>query len=308
MVKKKYPRLDRIQLLGETADKKKLLDQFRINFIDKIHSGRLLYAFTYPGEKRSAELLYTLRICFFEIPANAKLKMQGAFDGILNEREINDCDILCGSYNAVTVPISPTATYSGFSIVFHIHHIRLHYVCFQEGKIVKNICCYTEKPAGGVLLLLAKALDIVIHNVGSDRDAVCRPLIQALVNQLYVEMLSSFDAAENDTSKLARKIKFYLECNFFKIMNCSEICDELEINRSYASQIFSRDFGITMNNYLLNLRIDAARKLLSSSEDLKIADIAQRCGFQDSGYFSRVFRQHTGKTPIEYRKKHIDSL
>ena len=107
---------------------------------------------------------------------------------------------------------------------------------------------------------------------------------------------------------LARKIKFYLECNFFKIMNCSEICDELEINRSYASQIFSRDFGITMNKYLMNLRIDAARKLLSSPEDLKIADIARCCGFHDSGYFSRVFRRHTGKTPIEYRKKHIEVL
>ena len=106
----------------------------------------------------------------------------------------------------------------------------------------------------------------------------------------------------DDTSKLARKIKYHLECNFFKFINCSVICDELGVNRSYASQIFHRNFGMTMSDYLLDLRLDAAKKMLSSPDDLKICDIARLCGFQDSGYFSRIFRKHTNFTPLEYRK------
>lgn len=300
MQKKKYKDLTR--WLGETADKKVLLERFIKAFINAPLNGDIHYAFTFPGEERCAELLYTLRLCCFEVPPGETVTMRGAFDGIVSTRNINDKDILCGSYNAVTDSENPAASYGGFSVVFHTHHIRLHYVAFKNGEIVENICCYTEKPASGALLQMVQALDIIIHDVGNDRNAVCRPLVQALLFQLYNELQLSFESAMDDTSKLARKIKYHLECNFFKFINCSVICDELGVNRSYASQIFHRNFGMTMSDYLLDLRLDAAKKMLSSPDDLKICDIARLCGFQDSGYFSRIFRKHTNFTPLEYRK------
>lgn len=302
MPKHKYNDLTR--WLGENADKKILLDRFIKTFIDKPLNGKIHYAFTFPGEERCAELLYTFRLCCIEVPSGGTVKMRGAFDGIVSTREFHDKDILCGSFNAVTDAEKSSESYEGFSIVFHIHHIRLHYISFQDGKIIENVCCYTENPAAGAILNMVQALDIIIHDVAIDRDVICRPLIQALLGKLYEELQSTFENAMDDTSKLARKIKYHLECNFFKFINCSIICDELGVNRSYASQIFHRNFGVTMNEYLLNLRLEAAKKMLSSPEDLKICDIAPLCGFQDAGYFSRIFRHNNGCSPLEYRKKH----
>ena len=303
MQKKHNLKNDLARWLGENTDKKVLLEHFKRTFINKTLAEKFYYAFTYPGERRCSELLYTLRICSFEVPAGETLKMRGAFDGMVEVVGIHDGDILCGSYNGVTETVDPQATYGGFSIVFHTHHIRLHYVRFEKGEIAENIYCYTDKPCDGALQMMCQALDIAIHNIESNRDEICRPLAEALVNQLYSELLQSFHSAMDETSQLARKIKYHLECNFSENINCSLICDELGINRSYASQIFHRNFGITMNDYLFDLRIAAAKKLLTSSDRLKIADIAELCGFQDSGYFSRAFRRKMKCTPLEFRKK-----
>lgn len=303
MQKKQNLKNDLTRWLGESTDKKVLLEHFKRTFIHRPLTGKLHYAFTFPGEKRCAESLYTLRICGFEVPEGETYQARGAFDGIVGNHDISDGDILCGSYNAVTENVTQNVTFGGFSIVFHTRHVRLHYVRFCQGKIMENIYCYTDKPCGGILDMLRQALDIALHNIGSNRDMICRPLTQALVNQLYSELLQSFHTAPDEISKLASKIKYHLECNFSENINCSVICDELGINRSYASQIFHRTFGITMNDYLADLRFDAAKKLLASSDELKIADIAALCGFQDPGYFSRAFRRKMNCTPMEFRRK-----
>ncbi len=289
--------------LGEIVDKQILMEHFFRSFIGRPLNGKIHYAFTFPGEKRSAELLYTLRLVSSEIVSGEHIKMHGAFDGILSSRDIYDQDIICGSCNAVTEIEKNAAEFGGFSIVFHTHHIRLHYISYRGDKIMQNICCYTDAPASGALLQMIQALDIIIHDVECDRDAVCRPLLEAILHRLYRELQASAESVSDHTSKLARRIKYQLEYNFYRFINCSVICDELNINRSYASQIFHRNFGITMNDYLFDLRIAAAKKLLTSSDRLKIADIAELCGFQDSGYFSRAFRRKMKCTPLEYRKK-----
>ena len=52
--------------------------------------------------------------------------------------------------------------------------------------------------------------------------------------------------------------------------------------------------------------MEKARRLLSSN-DMPIGDIAMQCGFEDAGYFGRVFKQIFRMTPSQYRKKpHID--
>lgn len=303
MQKKQNSKNEPAEWLGESADKKVLLEHFKRTFIDKPLAEKFHYAFTYPGEKRSPELLYTLRICSFELQDGETVEMRGAFDGIVAVADIHDGDILCGSYNAVTRPVDPAASYGGFSIVFHTHHVRLHYVRFIKGEITENIYCYTDRPCDGALQMICQALDIAIHNVESRRDAICRALTDALVNQLYSELLQSFDSMPDEASRMARRIKYFLECNFSESINCSLLCDELGVNRSYASQIFHRNFGVTMSDYLAGLRIDAAKKLLTSSGGLKISEIAELCGFQDAGYFSRAFRRREKCTPLEFRKK-----
>jgi AraC-like DNA-binding protein len=54
-------------------------------------------------------------------------------------------------------------------------------------------------------------------------------------------------------------------------------------------------------NYILKTRIILAQDMLSK-EKLSVAEISERCGFSSISYFCRVFKNETGKTPLEYRR------
>ncbi len=60
---------------------------------------------------------------------------------------------------------------------------------------------------------------------------------------------------------------------------------------------------ITPGQYLVTIRLNAARKLLTTT-DMLVADIATAVGFCDQSHFIRVFKQDRGETPRVYRKRH----
>lgn len=57
---------------------------------------------------------------------------------------------------------------------------------------------------------------------------------------------------------------------------------------------------MTFSHYLMHVRTDRAKHLLASY-DLKLADVAARCGYRDLAYFCRVFRKLAKATPSQYR-------
>ena len=291
------------QWLGEVADKQLMLAHFKRTFIDLgPDAGTLHCAHTYPGENRSAESLYTLRICRFESGTDP-LKIHAAFDGIPAERTVDHHDILLGSYNAGNQVVNSNGIiHGGVSVIFHTHHIRIHRSRWEYGRLTENIYHYFP-PASGALSCMAQALDILIHSPGPGREMRCRTLLHALMQQLYYELNLYADENIPEEKPLAQKLKFYIEHNFYRNINCSTICEELQLNRTYASKIFHDSYHVTMNDYLLNLRLEAARNLLTSQENLKIADIAAQCAFSEPAYFIKVFKKRFDCTPGEFRRR-----
>ena len=66
-------------------------------------------------------------------------------------------------------------------------------------------------------------------------------------------------------------------------------------------EVFQEAFGTSPSNYIIDLRISNAQKLLQDT-NLSVAQIAQLCGYKDSLYFSRLFRKKIGMPPLAYRK------
>lgn len=84
--------------------------------------------------------------------------------------------------------------------------------------------------------------------------------------------------------------------------NANTITDILHLSRTQLDRRMKLLVGKTISAYLLDRRMMYARELLLTS-DLPIADVAVRCGFDDTSYFSRVFRNYHSKTPSEVRKE-----
>ena len=95
-----------------------------------------------------------------------------------------------------------------------------------------------------------------------------------------------------------RKEIFYYYDQPLKIDDLAKLSG---LSKSRYLFLFKKQYGVSPYNYQIMLRIDNAKTLLQSS-DLSIRQIAERVGYSDQNYFSRLFMQRTGYTPTAYRK------
>lgn len=84
-------------------------------------------------------------------------------------------------------------------------------------------------------------------------------------------------------------------------LSIDEIAGQLFVSKDYLRHLFTQYVGQSPLRTIVSARVDHAKKLLKNPE-LPIADIAERCGFEDPYYFSRLFKSYTGKSPSAFRK------
>jgi AraC-like DNA-binding protein len=260
------------------------------------------YALTLPKFPRQVDNNYTIRICHFDnVPK--KLTIQAAFEGIVGNRIFSTNDIFVGSYNSGNTVINmPQSSYSGFSLIFQLQNIRLHYVIVENGEIKENIYFHSNNPANFTIQMLLNALDSIIHE-RTNKSERCRSLLKVIILQVIQELDIESQSNAPSFDPMALKIKDYLDSNFQRDINCSNVAELLNINRSYASTVFKQNFNISMNTYLLTLRLETAKVLLRGKNDLKIKEISELCALGDVGYFIKVFKKNFGVTPSEFRQE-----
>ena len=83
-------------------------------------------------------------------------------------------------------------------------------------------------------------------------------------------------------------------------LNRQMIADEIHMNVDYLSHIFHKKADVSLSTYINDMRINTAKKLLSTTT-LSLQQISDRCGFSNTSYFSRQFKKITGTTPQQYR-------
>lgn len=89
-------------------------------------------------------------------------------------------------------------------------------------------------------------------------------------------------------------------------INIDVLALEMCMSKSTLRKRISDITGDSLNNYITKIRVDYAQQLLKRSVDLSVGEIALRCGFSDQAYFSRIFKQFTGISPLQYRKNITD--
>lgn len=74
------------------------------------------------------------------------------------------------------------------------------------------------------------------------------------------------------------------------------------MNPVYLGQLFKKTYGLFFNEFLLQLRVNEAKKLLRQT-DLRIYEVAEKIGFSNADYFVTQFEKIEQMTPTEYRNK-----
>lgn len=102
---------------------------------------------------------------------------------------------------------------------------------------------------------------------------------------------------------LTRSTVIYLRQNYADdMLSRSQIASHLAASESYLTRVFRRDLGIAPWEYLTRFRIEQAKSLLRIT-NLTVTEIANRVGYNDGGYFSRVFHQEAGRSPVSFRRE-----
>ena len=103
----------------------------------------------------------------------------------------------------------------------------------------------------------------------------------------------------NESHKLIQSCATYICENYNQDLNLDTLAQKYSLSRSYFSKLFKQITGVGLNEYINITRINAAQNLLLKSNS-SITEIATLCGFNDSNYFSAVFKKIKGITPKKY--------
>lgn len=103
-------------------------------------------------------------------------------------------------------------------------------------------------------------------------------------------------------STRCKKIFGYITDNYAKSILTSDIADLLHMNESYFCRFFKKSFGCPFGEYLNLYRLEKSKNRLKST-DMPVTEISHGVGFNSFSYYSKKFKEYTGVTPSEYRKK-----
>ncbi len=145
--------------------------------------------------------------------------------------------------------------------------------------------------------------DFEAREICSEVPTVKEDMVRSYVNIMTVcaEYLTLSNAVTGPKASVGRLAMRYISENFTEHITVKDICAAVGYSKSTVLSSFKKEFSITVNAYLTNIRLERAKKMLES-ESLTINEVALSCGFSDQSYFSKVFSAKFGLTPTEYRK------
>lgn len=113
----------------------------------------------------------------------------------------------------------------------------------------------------------------------------------------YGDILSS---ASPKRSTAVLQAVAYIDDHYAEKVTLEQIAAQSHMNSTYMSELFKKEMGVTLNDYINNLRIIHACEYLRFS-NYSMGQIAERCGFNDQNYFTKVFKKFLNTTPSQYR-------
>lgn len=126
-------------------------------------------------------------------------------------------------------------------------------------------------------------------------------VVYALLNDLLYQITDGLNNQRAPFS-LLDEIKSHIDSHYHTDISRESVAETFNISPGYLSRLFSKESDVKFNEYLKLARISRSKTLLTNT-NLKINEVSEKCGFTDTNYFCKVFRDINDCTPLEYRRK-----
>ncbi|MFI3174057.1 MAG: PocR ligand-binding domain-containing protein [Bacillota bacterium] len=100
--------------------------------------------------------------------------------------------------------------------------------------------------------------------------------------------------------EVIQKAANYISTHYAERLSLEEVANHVGLNASYFSTLFKESTGTSFKEHLNAVRVEESKKLLAHTTQ-SVIHIASAVGFEDQGYFTKVFKKYTGLTPKQFR-------
>ena len=126
-------------------------------------------------------------------------------------------------------------------------------------------------------------------------------LISGIIELIVYLNRYSIEDIPAATGAMSRAIE-YINSNITGNITIDDICLHIHMSKYHFCRQFKKIMGTTVMEYILKTRLIMSENMLLN-ENLSVTEISHNCGFSSVSYFSRVFKQYNGITPLKYKKK-----
>lgn len=122
----------------------------------------------------------------------------------------------------------------------------------------------------------------------------------SILNFILCELRDSATAESANPHIL--RITRYINAHITKPLSLQVVSMEMGLSKEYVSSLFKQETGKTLTDYINERKLQLARQLLQNGE-MSLSDIASHVGYDNYGYFSRLFKRHFGICPTDMRNQ-----
>jgi two-component system response regulator YesN len=124
--------------------------------------------------------------------------------------------------------------------------------------------------------------------------------------EVYLEYLVTTAMKYRDFTaqpqSVAEEIKQYIHSHYGSDLTRNDLAEIVYLNPDYLARIFKRETGVSLGSYVIQVRIAAAKHLLETT-NMSVYTVANKVGYTNYSYFSKLFKKEVGLPPNDYKKK-----
>lgn len=204
----------------------------------------------------------------------------------------------------------------------HVYTIRTHsryvFIRFTENYVFDSIGHYVGRalevqsgfrmqPVPADREAIRRLMELLVEEASGKR-ALSEMLLSNYVNSLILLTARGLDATETGVGPegdKARNLLLYIEQHIDQPdeLRLEALAARFQLSPTYIGRFFKRNFGEDFRLYVSKNRLKRVEELLTGTR-MSVKEIASRMGYIDSCYLNKLFRQHHGMTPMDYRKAH----
>ena len=236
------------------------------------------------------------------------------------------CELLyiCDGAGTVFIDNNSFAVHPGDVVVYNsgaVHHestgkddpFRFLFLAFRN-LITKELPPDHLVPAGSCPVFPAGEAKYRLESLFTDllnetrshvflHEIMCENILASIII-LILRIQRSQSCFHEDSNTECNIIKNYIDKNYSENITLGTLSDLVYISKHHLAHIFKKEIGVAPINYLIMRRMEEAKMMLRDTE-LSINEIASKLGYENTSYFSQIFKKYMDYSPLHFRQQQL---